>query len=462
MSSNRIVLIGYRGTGKTTIGKRLAELLDLLFCDTDQEIENTRGVSIPRIFAESGEEAFREIEHDIITAIPPNISIVSTGGGAVLDPENREFLRRKSTIFWLTADPKKIYERIQGSDRPALSSLPLLSEIEETLFARTPLYRSLADFTIKTDTKSIDTCVREIAFLYASGGEVMKTREDWIFGNPLPASCNPDAMRNLIATIDNPRVRIFGILGYPCGHSRSPLVWNRLFSQFGMDNALYTWFEQKTPDLIMQTAYAMGIKGLSVTIPHKETVMPYLDEIKHDAKTIGAVNTILFSEERSFGFNTDWLGIYRPLEGYTGGSACVIGAGGAASAAVYALMMRGFEVTILNRTEKRAEDLARRFGCSSGPLGDRDVSSYDLVLNTTPVGMHPDTAIPVNPDTLHPGMTLFDLVYTPERTPFIIAGEKKGCVTIPGTAMFIYQLTEQFTILTGLRVSVDRVREILA
>ncbi|MBN1167027.1 MAG: shikimate dehydrogenase [Methanospirillaceae archaeon] len=462
MSSNRIVLIGYRGTGKTTIGKRLAELLDLLFCDTDQEIKKTLGVSIPDLFAGYGEEAFREIEHDTIAAIPPNVSIVSTGGGAVLDPENREFLRRKSTIFWLMADPETIFERIEKSDRPALSSLPLHSEIEKMLCVRTPIYRSLADYTIKTDTKSIDACVREIAFLYASGGEVMKTREDWIFSHPLPASCNPDAMRNLITTIDNPRVRIFGILGYPCGHSRSPQVWNRLFSHFGMDNALYTWFEQKNPDLILHTAYAMGIKGLSVTIPHKETVIPFCDEIKHDARTIGAVNTILFSEGRSFGFNTDWLGIYRPLEGYTGGSACVIGAGGAASAAVYALMMRGYEVTILNRTEKKAEDLARRFGCSFGPLGDGDVSSYDLVLNATPVGMHPDTGIPVDPATLHQGMILFDLVYTPERTPFIIAGEKAGCIIIPGTEMFISQLAEQFTILTGLRVSTDQVREILA
>ncbi len=462
MSSNRIVLIGYRGTGKTTIGKRLADLLDLQFFDTDAEIETKTGCSIPEIFSQWGEDEFRDIERDVISSIPPSASIVSTGGGAVLNPDNRLDLRRKSTIFWLDADVDTIYQRIVTSNRPPLTTLPLSSEISDILSLRTPLYRSLADYRIDNTTMSVDSCIEEIAYLYATGGDVISIRENWIFDNPLPISCNPDAMRNCIASIDNPRMRLFGIVGYPCGHSRSPLVWNRFFKKFGMDNALYTWFEVKTVEPLLKNAIQAGIKGLSVTIPHKESVIPLIDEVKHDARTIGAVNTILFQGGRSFGFNTDWLGIYRPLEGYPGGSACVIGAGGAASAAIYALLMRGYGVTILNRTPQKAKNLATRFGCRYGSLDQGDIGSYDLVLNATPVGMHPDTSMPVDPSFLHKGMIVFDLVYTPPKTPLIRAADKIGCITIEGTEMFIHQLTEQFSLLTGLKVSPDMVREVLA
>lgn len=461
MSSNRIILIGYRGTGKTTIGKRLAELLDQEFFDTDAEIEKRTGSSIPGIFSLYGEDGFRDIERDVIASIPESATIISTGGGSILNPDNRRDLRKNSTIFWLYADADTIYQRIETGDRPALTSLPPRSEIDEVLSIRTPLYRSFADYTITSGTMTVDSCVEEIAYLYATGGDVVSVRTDWIFDNPLPLSCDPDHTRNLLASINNPRVRLFGIVGYPCGHSRSPLVWNHLFKEFRMDNALYTWFEVKTVDQLFKKAVPAGIKGLSVTIPHKKTVIPYIDEVKHDARTIGAVNTILFQGGRSYGYNTDWLGIYHPLQGFRGGSACVLGAGGGASAAIYALEMRGYDVTILNRTPEKAKKLAARFGCQYGSLDQGDISSFDLVLNTTPVGMYPDTSIPVNPSLLHSDMTVFDLVYTPPKTPLIRAAEEAGCTTIEGTEMFVYQLTEQFSLLTGLVVSPDCIREVL-
>ena len=163
-----------------------------------------------------------------------------------------------------------------------------------------------------------------------------------------------------------------------------------------------------------------------------------------------------------YGFNTDWKGIYRPLEGTEGNSAVILGAGGAAAAAVYAVSMRGFTPVILNRSPDRAARLARKSGAEIGTLDEFGKYHPDLVINTTPVGMGSDPHTPIPPSALHPGMKVFDLVYTPRDTPLLQAALAAGCSVIPGTEMFIHQLAEQFRILTGIDTPVLRLREMLS
>jgi shikimate dehydrogenase len=189
--------------------------------------------------------------------------------------------------------------------------------------------------------------------------------------------------------------------------------------------------------------------------------MDFLDFADEHAAAIGAANTVVFCGGSAYGFNTDWIGIREPLSDLHGEGAVVLGAGGAAAAAAYALRTLEMEVTILNRTENRAEVLARRFDCAHGPLEAFDGLSPAVVVNATSIGMHPDTRSPLRKDQLVRGMTVFDLVYTPPDTPLIRIARNAGCRTIPGTEMFARQAAAQFWYFTGIRVPLDTIRRIL-
>jgi shikimate dehydrogenase len=212
----------------------------------------------------------------------------------------------------------------------------------------------------------------------------------------------------------------------------------------------------------MRVARDIDAKGLSVTIPFKKDVMACLDEIDDAAQQIGAVNTVVFACGIARGYNTDWLGIRKPITGLQGARAVLLGAGGVAAAAAYALADLGMEVTILNRTPAKARTLAEHFGCRWGAWDAFDGLNPDLVVNATPLGMQPDTRSPLRADQLKKEMTVFDLVYTPPVTPLIAAARKAGCATITGTEVFIHQAREQFRLFFGIDVPDTVIREILA
>ncbi len=223
-----------------------------------------------------------------------------------------------------------------------------------------------------------------------------------------------------------------GVAGYPCAHSRRPKLFNALFDYYQL-NYHYTLFEDPELDEIMNVARGIDAKGLSVTIPFKKSVVDYLDEIdEHAAQEIGAVNTVVFACGTTIGYNTDWLGVRKPLVSLKGAKAVLLGAGGVAAGAAYALTDLDMDVTILNRTPQNAQKLAERFGCRWGTWDEFDRIKPDLVVNATPLGMQPDTRNPLREDQLHREMTVFDLVYTPPVTPLIEAARAKGCTTISG------------------------------
>jgi shikimate dehydrogenase len=250
-----------------------------------------------------------------------------------------------------------------------------------------------------------------------------------------------------------------GVAGYPCAHSKSPVLFNTLFARYGL-NYHYTYFEDPEVDEIVRTARSLDARGLSVTIPFKQEILPYLDEVdEHAAQQIGAVNTVVFACGSSIGYNTDWIGVRKPLVSLRGVKAVLLGAGGAAAGAAYALTDLDMKVTILNRTPENAKTLAEKFGCAWGGLDDIDQIRPDLVVNATPLGMHPDDHSPLRDDQLTKEMTVFDLVYTPPETPLIEQARRIGCRTITGTEMFIEQAREQFYLFFGIDVPPETMRE---
>jgi shikimate dehydrogenase len=459
----RIVLCGFRGTGKTECGRLLSRLTGLPFFDTDAIIEEESGHTIHEIFERLGEEAFRERERQVIAHLPSSPCVVSTGGGSVMDPENVAILRRGSTLFLLEADAHTIEKRIGHTTRPPLTSLPLRDEIHTLLKQRRPHYLAAADFCIDTSARSQNEVCLTIKRILSEGtalpGAVKKT-VTFLVESGIPAAETAEFQQITDSAGSDPTIRIHAIMGNPAIQSKSPALFNRLFSHFGL-NCYYTRFQDPDCGKIIRLAHDLDVRGLSVTIPFKHEVMKHLSSIDSHAEAIGAVNTIVRCNNRSFGCNTDWLGIQGPLSDRKGGRAVVLGAGGAAAAAVYALLSLEMETTILNRTVDKAKELAERFGCGYGPLSVFDGISPDIVINATPVGMAPDTKSPLRKSQLSSSMTVFDLVYTPEETPLIRLARNSGCRVIPGTEMFIRQAAAQFRHFTGIVPPLSLVRSML-
>jgi shikimate dehydrogenase len=460
----RVVLTGFRGTGKTEVGKVVAQQLNLPLVDTDNLVEQRTGRSIPSIFHEDGEERFRIMERDVIASLPTRDVVVSTGGGAVIDPANMENLRRNSTIVLLRADIDTIEARLAKSPRPPLTSLPLSEEIAAMLDRRRQYYFASADFCLDTSETSPESAGRKIIDLLSHGAATASQRiSAWNFFKTgrIPPGDLKQLEEILMGKERDPCTRIMGVAGYPSAHSKSPNLFNALFSRYQL-NYFYTLFEDPEIDEIMRVAREVDAKGLSVTIPFKQDIIPFLDEIdEHGAEQIGAVNTVVFSCGSAIGYNTDWIGVRKPLVFLKGVKAVLLGAGGVASAAAYALVDLEMDVTILNRTPANAKTLADRLGCKWAEWEEFNKINPDLVVNATPLGMQPDTRSPLREDQIKKEMTVFDLVYTPPETPLIESARRIGCHTITGIEMFVQQAREQFYLYFGIDVPETIVREMV-
>ncbi|MDI9633079.1 MAG: shikimate dehydrogenase [Methanolinea sp.] len=458
-----VVLTGFRGTGKTAVGHILARLLGVPFYDTDALVEEKAGAEIPEIFEEAGEEGFRKLEREVIAALPPGPAVIATGGGAVLSPENVENLRRGRTVILLQADPLTIEKRIRASTRPPLTAMGLRGEILHLLEARRDAYLSAADICVDTRSKSPNEVAIYIKRLLTEGTVPLERAER--AARAISRSGIPeDEARELLGKVggmpENPCLRFYGVAGYPSLHSRSPQLYAGLFRYFGI-NAHYVRFHDPSLSRILSLAADLDVRGLSVTIPFKQEVISAIDRPDTHCTAIGACNTVLFCGGKSYGYNTDWVGIRDALAGERGRTAVVLGAGGAAAAAAYALLALGKDVTILNRTVEKASALAARLGCSHGVPGDIDGINPDIFVNATPVGMEPDGGSPLSREQLRPGMTVFDLVYTPPETPLLRMARAEGCRVISGKEMFVRQAQAQFKHFTGIDAPLHMVREMV-
>ena len=243
---------------------------------------------------------------------------------------------------------------------------------------------------------------------------------------------------------------VCGIILHPAGHTLSPLLHETAYQALGL-RARYLAFDVASADLAAAVAgmRALGIRQLSVSLPHKEAVLGLADRATEHAQRIGAANTLTRVGDELVADNTDWLGVRQtlePLAEWQGKRATVVGAGGAARAVVYALRALELEVTVVNRSAARAERLAEQLGARVGTL----VEPWDLLVNTTPLGMHPDTdASPVEPERLRPGAIVFDTVYRPLDTRLLRDARTRGCRTQDGLDMLVHQAREQLRLWCG-------------
>lgn len=266
----------------------------------------------------------------------------------------------------------------------------------------------------------------------------------------------------------NGKTVLYGIVGNPVAHSLSPAMHNAALA--GRDiNAVYLPFPAPNIEDAVIGIRGLGVQGVSVTIPHKESVIPCLDEIDPVAKRIGAVNTIMLREDENgkklIGLNTDWLGATRALEEETrldSASAVLLGAGGSARAIGFGLLERGASVVLCSRTESRGRRLADELDCPWISLAETEKLSATILINATSVGMQPNPSVsPVPAAILSRFQVVMDIVYAPLRTRLLQEAESAGCITINGLEMLLYQGVAQFEQWTGRSAPVEIMRKAL-
>ena len=260
--------------------------------------------------------------------------------------------------------------------------------------------------------------------------------------------------------------RLAGVIGDPVRHSLSPALHNAAFARLGLDWT-YVAFEiaaGRAADALAAMR-VLGVEGLSVTMPHKRDAAAACDELSPAAELLGAVNCVRRDGDRLIGENTDGAGFLRSLRVQAGlepvgRHAVVIGAGGAARAAIVALVSEGASVTIVNRSVDaavRAAELGARAGATAGVSaisqsmvgGPGAVSDADLVINATPLGMSAGDPLPIDTTLLRRDHVVVDFIYQPAVTPLLEAAAEVGAATLNGTGMLLYQAAEQFKMWTG-------------
>ncbi|MDQ3574637.1 MAG: shikimate dehydrogenase [Actinomycetota bacterium] len=251
--------------------------------------------------------------------------------------------------------------------------------------------------------------------------------------------------------------RVAAVIGRPVAHSLSPVLHNAAFAALGLDWA-YLAFEVAPGEagVAVAGARALGIDGLSVTMPHKEAVVPALDRLSATAERLGAVNTVVRVGSSLVGESTDGQGFLDALRDDQGfdpaGRRClVLGAGGAARAVALALAGAGAaEVVVVGRSPERVATAAAVAGPVARPGVGEEASSADLVVNATPIGMagHP-AGPPVDPALLSRGQVVIDLVYHPAVTPLLAAARERGAVAAGGLGMLVHQAAHAFRLWTG-------------
>jgi len=248
------------------------------------------------------------------------------------------------------------------------------------------------------------------------------------------------------------QTELYGIIGNPVRHSLSPIIHNGAFRRMGL-NAVYLAFEVNNLEEAISGLKELGLRGVSVTLPFKTQILPYLDQIEGVASKIRAVNTIVNEGGRMIGYNTDWHGALEALEtnvDLKGKRVILLGAGGAARAIGFGLKEKGCQVIIFNRSQKRAEVLAKELGCFHHPLSCFGEMDGDILVNATSVGMYPlDAQTPLPKEILKEGMVVMDIVYRPVRTRLLREAEERGCMTIDGLEMLAHQGAAQLEIWTG-------------
>ncbi len=412
-----IILIGMRGSGKTTVGRILARKLDRELVEIDELIAQKAGLTIAEIVEKYGWEKFRDIEEEVTSEVAGRDNIINaSGGGVVTREKNIAQLKKNGIMVWLKAGVNTLLERIgDDSERPLLVGKTQRGDMEMTLAERKALYQQAADSIVDTENKTPEE----------AAGAIIKALK-----------------------------KVCCLIGDPIEHSLSPLIHNAGYQALGIDY-VYLPFLVKDFKQAIAGIRGLGIRGASITMPYKTIAIEYVDEIDQLALATGAVNTMVNNDGVLTGYNTDYHGAVKALEEATpleGKRAVLVGGGGAATAIALGLKRGGAKLVILNRTEEKAKRLGEMLDAEDFGGMDRlnEIASADILINATSVGMWPKTNESIIPkDILHNRLTVFDIVYNPRETKLLAEAREKGCAVIYGYKMLLYQAAMQFELFTG-------------
>ena len=244
--------------------------------------------------------------------------------------------------------------------------------------------------------------------------------------------------------------KVYGVAGDPIAHSLSPAIMNAALRRENV-NGVFLGLHAKSLKDLLACVREIPIQGLAITMPYKQEIIPHLDNTDPATSKIGACNTVVRSDGKLYGFNTDTSGVVRPLEQrmtLQDARILVLGAGGAARAAVFGLKDRGAQLFILNRSLPAAQKLARQAKARTIKRADLKRLDFDVIINATPVGMGNTRESPLNADEIK-AQYIFDMVYDPAETKLLRLAKERGAQVIAGSEMFVHQAARQFEIWTG-------------
>ena len=275
----------------------------------------------------------------------------------------------------------------------------------------------------------------------------------------------------------NAETEVYAVIGDPIGQSLSPAIHNAAFRELGLNKVLVPIHvpADRLKESLDELAW-LGIKGISVTIPHKESVLPLLTKSDGAVERSGSCNTLVIEGHSITGYNTDYRAAMDSLEDGLGGRVAegeasplnnkqvlILGAGGVARSIAFGLSRRGAGVIVTNRHDERASKLAEEVGCQCVNWGMRASTHCDVLINCTPVGMHPNVDdTPMPPAGFRPNMLVMDTVYHPENTMLLKLARERGAVTITGVDMFVKQAAHQFHLYTGKAAPVATMTAVVA
>ena len=415
----KIILLGFMGSGKSSIAKEFARDARVNRIELDDKIVRVSSHdSILEIFEKRGEAVFRELETKVLKeALAEESFVLSTGGGIVEAERNRELIASSDAIKIFLDTPFVELERRVGGEE----GRPLFQSSEQARLRfddRRPFYCQLADLVLQTMRHS-----------------------------PIELA---EIIRSLISG-EQGKWNIWSVIGDPVAHSLSPELYNTIFRASNEHRKFFTAYRvQDLERFIEDLKRNDSLRGLAVTIPHKERIVPLLDEVSEDARVLGAVNTVVKRKQKLWGFNTDWLGVRAPLcqrGDFAGRAVAIIGAGGTARAALYAVQSFQGKPTLINRSRERGARLASEFQVPFIELDSLpSLQAFDVVIHTTSYGMGDSSQSLFRSNAFRSDMVVMDAVYTPRITGILQEAQQAGAQIIPGEEMFLAQAQAQFAL----------------
>ena len=427
---NRIILLGFRYSGKSAIGKALAKKHNLTFIDIDNEIEKKQNKTITEIVSKKGWKYFRELElNEYKSHLHEDNILISCGGGFAVNEhfasEENEILKQENGIkILLETDRETLIDRIKCSkQRPNFDAKnDIITENINLYDNRYDKYNSL-DFDVKIDTSN-DKIVNAI-------------------------------LNNTLC----------GVVGYPVWHSLSPKIHNFLYKLHDLNEFVYTKCEIKPDkiDKLKEIIKFFNFRGVSITSPYKQEVIKIVDVLDNKARQIEAVNTIAVVENgRIYGYNTDCSGVLNALENktiLTNKRVAIFGSGGGAKSAVIACLEKTKNITLFNRTKEKNDYFAVKNGIKSCSLADFQPKDFDVIINATIVGLGTKESILKRSQILE-NHIVFDMVYNPLKTTLLKNAISKGAQIIYGIDMLVFQAIKQHEIYAKQKVHSEQIRKI--